>query len=99
MTALTAVILALSASANVVALAYTRAACRRLRAEITRRQEADAWADRWEAEAVALVQALGDLRRQHAALEELYCERTRQLLARSYEIIECNVVWKRNGGK
>ena len=59
------------------------------------RHESEAWADRWESQAVKLAQVNGDLRRQHASLQALYAERTRQLLAQNYGIIQANVAWKR----
>ena len=40
---------------------------------------------------------LDRLTRQHDSLQALYAQRTRELLARNFTIIESNVEWRREG--
>ena len=66
--------------------------CRNMLAlERIRRQEADDWAERFEAEAETLRCENARLSDQVATLQMLYAERTRDLLAHNYRIIETNV--------
>lgn len=70
--------------------------CRNMLAlERIRRQEADDWAAHFEAEAETLRCENARLSEQVATLQMLYAERTRDLLAHNYRIIETNVAWKR----
>ena len=70
---------------------------RQLRAAVVREQEADAWAEETRLQRDAAIEECDSLAAKNASLQALTCERTRQLLARSYEIIECNVEWKKRG--
>lgn len=79
----------------VVAMAYTEDKRNELARERIRRQEADAWAERFEGEAETLRCENARLRNQVATLQHLHSERTRELLAQNYWIIETNVAWKR----
>ena len=40
---------------------------------------------------------LAALTRQHDSLQALYAQRTRELLARNYEVVARNVEWRKSG--
>ncbi len=70
--------------------------CRNMLAlERIRRQEADDWAERSEADADGLRCETARLREQLATVQAPHAERTRQLLALNYPIIADNLAWKR----
>lgn len=76
-------------------LAYAEDLANKLASERIHRQEADDWAAHFEAEAETLRCENARLSDQVATLQMLYAERTRDLLAHNYRIIENNVAWKR----
>lgn len=74
---------------------YAEDLTNKLARERIHRQEADDWAAHFEAEAETLRCENARLSDQVATLQMLYAERTRDLLAHNYRIIEINVAWKR----
>ena len=92
---MTAVAVLACLAVAVVALAYTENSRNELERERIRRQEADAWAEYFEKETETLRCENVRLRDQVATLQMLYAERTGDLLAHNYRIIETNVAWKR----
>ena len=80
---------------TIAALAHAQEQRIRLDRERIRREEADAWSDQFEAEATALSAENARLRRELAASQAQYTERTRQLLAQNYYIIHENIEYKR----
>ena len=92
---MTAVTVGLLLVAVLCAIGYAVDCSNMLARERIRRQESDAWAERLEADAESLRCESARLREQVATLQMLYAERTRDLLAHNYRIIETNVAWKR----
>lgn len=81
--------------ATLCAIGYAVDCRNDLARERIRRQEGDAWAEHFEAEAESLRCETARLREQVATLQMLYAERTRELLAQNYRIVDANVAWKR----
>ncbi len=92
---MTAVSVLLIGCVLVSVLIYAEDRANELARERIRRQEADDWAAHFEAEAETLRCEKVRLCDQVATLQMLYAERTRDLLAHNYRIIETNVAWKR----
>ncbi len=92
---MTAVSVFLIGAVLACALAYAEDQHNQVARERIRRQEAEAWADHFEAEADTLRCENTRLREQLATVQGLHAERTRQLLAQNYWIIDSNVAWKR----
>ncbi len=69
-----------------------------------RAEEADSWADLYQEAAKALADQIAairserdTLRERNAHLQALHAERTRQLLAKNYTVIDRNIQWRRTG--
>lgn len=87
---MTAVAVLVCLAVAVCALAYTENSRNELERERIRRQEADARAEHFEAEAETMRCEKSRLSDQVATLQMLYAERTREMLAQNYWIIDRN---------
>lgn len=80
-------------------------------AQRKRAEQADDWSDYWQhwseewrgraeratATLADMTEEYNTLRERNTHLQELHAERTRQLLAKNYWIIDHNIQWRRTG--